>query len=643
MQEVVTPLGEAEQALRSRRLQQISGLTIAGLGVVALRALSNGKWDDAAIMGAGITTMLLCQSMNRRGATEAANLLLVLALTAMVSLLMWNGEGLRDSALLAFPAVMISAGLLTRPTHVVRLLMGMLLVTAILLIGTLYGLRVDNAPDALANRALDTTVILLISGFAVWVMVGDLHKALGRLNVQIAQYAQSQQTLTYLSHHDALTELPNRLLGRTRIEQAIAHARRNGTQVALLFVDLDNFKAINDSLGHTAGDDFLRQVAQRLRDTVRQTDVVARQGGDEFLIGVTDVAQGELVSTVAEKVLACLGERFVVHGTEISSSCSIGIAMYPHNGTDFETLLRHADISVYHAKDAGRNLFRFYDASMNTRMQENLQLVAGLRTALARQEFVLHYQPVVDIHTGRMVAAEALVRWRGADGALVAPGLFIPAAEKSGLIVEIGEWVIREACRQMVAWRDAGHAPFVIAVNLSPVQFRRGNMESVIRSALTDSGLPPDSLELEVTESTLIQDSERFITALRQLKSLGIRISIDDFGTGYSNLSYLQRFSIDKLKIDQSFVRRLMDGPQERAIVSAIIQIARSLNLTTTAEGIEDEATRRQLEELGCLQGQGYLFSRPLDAQRFSQEVLGSNSVLPVPPAPAPPPAPPSA
>lgn len=643
MQVPTESLEAGELALRSRRLVQISSLTMAGLAIVALRALSLEKWSDAAIMGAGITTMLLCQSMNRRGATEAANLLLVFAMTAMVSLLMWNGEGLRDSALLTFPAVMISAGLLTKPAHVVRLLLAMLAVIALLLVSTLYGLRHDNPPDALANRALDTTLILLISGFAVWVMVGDLHKALVRLNVQIAQYAQSQQDLTHLSQHDALTQLPNRLLGRSRIEQAIAHARRDGTQVALLFVDLDNFKAINDSLGHTAGDDFLRQVAQRLRDTVRQSDVVARQGGDEFLIGITDVTQPDWIATVADKVLACMGERFVVRGTEVSSSCSIGIAVYPQNGGDFETLLRNADIGVYHAKDAGRNLYRFYDASMNTRMQENLQLVAGLRAALARQEFVLHYQPVVDIHTGLLVGAEALVRWRSADGSLVPPGLFIPAAEKSGLIVEIGEWVIREACRQMVAWRRAGHPHFVMAVNLSPVQFRRGTMEAVIRDALADSGLAPDSLELEVTESTLVQDSEKFILALQGLKSLGIRISIDDFGTGYSNLSYLQRFSIDKLKIDQSFVRRLMDGPQERAIVSAIIQIARSLKLTTTAEGIEDEATRQQLAALGCLQGQGYLFSRPLDAQAFERDVLLPGGTLPAQRVPAPPPAPLSA
>jgi diguanylate cyclase (GGDEF)-like protein len=626
MSDTVTAVDAAEKALRSRRLVQISNLTILGLGVLAGRAALNERWAEVAVMGAGIVMLLLCQSMDRRGATDDANLLLVLALTAMVSILMWRGEGLRDTALLAFPGVLISAGLLIRPAHVPRLLIAMLGMVALLLAATQLELRVDRAPDNLVDRTVDITIILLISGFAVWVMVGDLHKALGRLNVQIKQYEQSQQELTYLSHHDPLTQLPNRVLGRSRMEQAIANAQRNGGRIALLFVDLDNFKAINDSLGHTAGDDFLRQVALRLLDAVRQTDVVCRHGGDEFLIGITDIDREDAVATVAGKVLSRLGELFVVRGTEVSSSGSIGVALYPENGADFETLLRNADISVYHAKDAGRNLMRFYDESMNTRMQENLQLVAGLRTALARNEFVLHYQPVVDIDSGRIVGAEALVRWKTPEGGLVAPGIFIPAAEKSGLIVEIGEWVLQEACRQSVAWQAAGHAPFVMAVNLSPVQFRRGTMGAVIARALADSGLAPEYLELEVTESTLIQDSERFIVSLQQLKALGIRISIDDFGTGYSNLSYLQRFSIDKLKIDQSFVRRLLEGPQELAIVSAIIQIARSLELATTAEGIEDQATCDQLARLGCTQGQGYLFAKPMAAAEFETQVLRRNT-----------------
>ncbi len=622
MGEDTSTLERAEAALRARRLVQISSLTIAGLAIVTVRALTYQHWVEVAALAVGIVTMLLCQLMNRRGATEAANLLLVVALSTMVALLLWNGEGLRDSALLTFPAVLISAGLLTRPRHVVRLAVAMLLVVLAIAAATGAGWRQDRVPDNLFDRAVDVLIILMISGFAVWVMVGDLHRVLARLKVELERYRKSQENLTYLSLHDSLTQLPNRILGRSKIEQAIANAQRNGGHVALLFVDLDNFKAINDSLGHTAGDDFLKQVAQRLVEAVRQTDVVSRQGGDEFLIGITDAAQGDAISTVAGKILQRVSEPIAVHGTEISSSCSIGVAVYPQNGADFETLLRHADISVYHAKDAGRNLFRFYDESMNTRMQENLLLIAGLRAAVAQNEFVLHYQPIVDLHSGTVLGVEALIRWQRPQHGLVAPGDFIAAAEKSGLIVDIGAWVIQEACRQAMEWQRAGHPPFVIAVNLSPVQFARGNVEAILAQALAGSGLSPQHLELELTESTLIQDSEKFILSLQKLKALGVRISIDDFGTGYSNLSYLQRFSIDKLKIDQSFVRRLLQGPQELAIVSAIIQIARSLNLTTTAEGIEDQATRDKLAEIGCQQGQGYLYARPLPAAEFACRFL---------------------
>jgi diguanylate cyclase (GGDEF)-like protein len=612
-------LDGTELALRARRLVQIASVTIAGLLVVLVRALLEPDAETAAtILALGIGTMLLCLYLNLRGSTKPASLLLVVALTTMVAALLWRGEGLRDSALLALPAVLILGALMVSPRHFVSLAAAMVLLAAGIAAATHFGLRRDVLPDQLINRAIDTTIILMISAFAVWVMIGDLHRHLTRLAVQLARLQQSQDSLTYLSHHDTLTQLPNRILGRSRIEQGLAHAQRNQRQVAILFVDLDNFKSVNDAFGHTVGDEFLRQAAQRLQASVRQSDIVSRQGGDEFLIGLTDLSPGEQVGAVAAKILARMAEPYRFGEAEIASSCSIGIATYPADGSDFETLLRNADISAGYAKEAGRNLFRFYEDSMNTRLQQNLQLVAGLRNALAREEFVLHYQPVVDIRTGRMVAAEALVRWNSPELGLVAPGLFIGAAERSGLIVDIGRWVLKEACRQMVAWRTEGQPAFVLAVNLSPVEFHRGNIESVIAAILKSSGMDPAFLELELTESTLIQDSEKFMASLEKLKALGLRIAIDDFGTGYSNLSYLQRFSVDKLKIDQSFVRQLLAGPQQQAIVSAIIQIAASLKLSTTAEGIEDEATRSQLVDLGCALGQGYLFARPMPAAAFA-------------------------
>jgi len=606
-----------ETTLRQRRLVQITSLTIAALAALLIRALIDGDIGSVVIMGAGIAALLGCLLLNWRGSAEAANLLLIVAVSVMVTGFIWLGEGLHDSALLALPAILIVAGLLIQPRDFVRLIVALVLVGIAVAVATQMGWRTDTQRYTPLDQAVDVTIILAITGFAVWVMVGDLNRLLLRLRDQVDRYREAQQNLTYASQYDTLTQLPNRILGRSRIEQAIAHAQRNGTYVALMFVDLDNFRSVNDSFGHTVGDDFLRQVAQRLQQAVRNADVVSRQGGDEFLIGITNMAQGDDIASVAGKLLKTISEPFVVAGAELTTSCSIGIALFPDNGPDFETLLGNADISVGHAKDAGRNLFRLYDESMNNRLQENLQIVSGLRQALARNEFELHYQPVVDIASGRMTGAEALIRWNRAGQGMVSPAEFIPAAERSGLIVEIGEWVLEEACRQMMAWKAAGYPDFVIAVNLSPVQFRRGNIETMVASALRHSGLEPAFLELELTESTLIQDSEKFIQSLQRLKALGLSIAIDDFGTGYSNLSYLQRFAVDKLKIDQSFVRQLMRGPKDQAIVSAIIQIASALQLTTTAEGIEDEPIRKRLAELGCQQAQGYLFSRPLPVARF--------------------------
>jgi diguanylate cyclase (GGDEF)-like protein len=439
-----------------------------------------------------------------------------------------------------------------------------------------------------------------------------------RLRQQIKSLHASEKDLKFLAQHDSLTRLPNRVLGSELIEKAMAASKRRNLQVALLFVDLDNFKDINDSLGHSAGDAFLKEVSLRLLTAVRLSDIVCRQGGDEFLIGLPDMTSSEDISLVTNNILQQMQAPFSLRETEILASCSVGIAVYPKDGNSFEELLRHADLAMYQAKESGRNTFRFFDEDTNFSIRENLHLISSMRAAIAQKEFVLHYQPIINLTTGSLIGAEALVRWQNPKLGLVAPNMFIPTAEKSGLIVELGQWVIEEACRQMQAWREAGAASLTIAVNLSPVQFRRGDVEGVIERALKRTGLDPSCLELEVTESTLVQDTEKFIAVLQRIKAMGIRISIDDFGTGYSNLSYLQRFSVDKLKIDQSFVKRLTNGPQDAAIVNAIIQMARSLQLTTNAEGVEDEATRTRLLEMGCDLAQGYLFARPLTAEQFA-------------------------
>ena len=431
----------------------------------------------------------------------------------------------------------------------------------------------------------------------------------------------AEEKVNFLAYHDALTRLPNRLLAQDRFTQAMAFADRAKTKLALLFLDLDHFKTINDSLGHAVGDALLRQIAAILGECVRETDTISRQGGDEFLILLPDLADSEATAPALVKILEKLQQPFYADGNELSTSVSIGIALYPDDGKDFETLLKKADTAMYRAKDAGGNIYRFFDEQMNVEAVEHLSMRNGLRRAIENSEFVLHYQPQIDLASGAVIGAEALVRWRHPDLGMVPPGRFISIAEESRLIIPIGQWVLQEACRQAMRWRRAGLPPLVVAVNLSAVQFTRGDLEQTVINALEESGFDPASLELELTESILIGNSASILTTVTRLKSLGITVSIDDFGTGYSSLSYLKRFAVDKLKIDQSFVRDLATDPEDAAIVLAIIQMAKSLGLVTIAEGVEDEAMLKRLRLYQCDQAQGYLFARPMPADEFAAYV----------------------
>ena len=606
---------------RARRLRQISGLVFVGLFIATIGYVVDGNWVIASLLIPGMGLMLLCLWLNHRGKTGIANLLFLFSLTTVVCALMWTSEGIKDVALLSFPALLIMAGLLVQARAFFVLLGYMVAYLVFLTLATeVFHWRATGYVSPPMEQLRDVLTILLVSGMAIWLILSDLQKALLNLQLQIARYRESQEQLTYLSQHDSLTGLANRGLGRERLERAIEVARRQQRRVGLLFVDLDNFKVINDSLGHAAGDDFLKQVATRLNHAIRKSDIVARHGGDEFVIGLTDMDDVAEVSAVATSVLSRMEAVFTLKDTEVSTSCSIGIALFPDDSDDYETLMRQADVAMYRAKESGRNAFRFFDAAMQADLQHNLQLVASLRIALAREEFVLHYQPVFDLGTGALVGAEALIRWQHPEQGLLMPGHFIAAAERSGVIVEMGEWVLAQACLQAAQWQQAG-VPLVMAVNLSPVQFRRGNVEQVVEDALLHSGLPGHCLELEITESTLIEDTERFVVSLQRLKALGVSIAIDDFGTGYSNLGYLQRFAVHKLKIDQSFVKGMLDSEPQHAMVAAIVQMAKGLRLVSHAEGIEEERIRDALCALGCEQGQGYWFARPEPAEAFGQRL----------------------
>lgn len=442
----------------------------------------------------------------------------------------------------------------------------------------------------------------------------------------ITERNAAKQKIEFLAYHDPLTGLPNRLLLQDRMQQAIAQADRQQKGLALMFLDLDNFKKINDSLGHATGDSFLKEVATRLKKCVRDTDTISRQGGDEFVIILGDLSGNDVTPPIMSKIMERLQDPFHTEGIELSTSVSIGVALYPDDGSDFETLSKKADMAMFRAKEAGRNTYRFFDEEMNTAATEHLVVRNGLRRALDRGEFMLHYQPQIDLASGTVIGAEALIRWNHPEFGLVPPGRFIPIAEDSGLIVPIGEWVIHEACRQAMEWKKAGLPELVLAVNLSAVQFKRSNVEHTVIQALSQSGLNPHFLELELTESILIQNVEQVLATVKRLKLLGLKISIDDFGTGYSSLSYLKRFDIDKLKIDQSFVRDLATDPDDGAIVRAIIQMARSLNLKTIAEGVETPAMLQQLSTFGCDEAQGYHFARPMPAAEFVRYLSGKDS-----------------
>ena len=628
MSEETARTDDDSHPLRARRLTQIARLVLIAETATAVIYAWHGAWLIAMALATGAVLCGLCLAISRGGRQSLGGAVLLASLTLLASTLMWISDGLHDVALVTYPVILIMAGLLGAKRYFFLLLACMLGFVSWLALATyVWHTRQDNVLAGGAALWRDTNVILLVSAAAVWIVIDEMQKALDRLREQIGKFNASQAHLAYLARHDALTGLPNRALGRDHIEQALGQATPQRKRVALLFVDLDNFKSVNDMLGHQTGDDFLKEVALRLTQAVRESDVVSRHGGDEFLVGLADIASADDASAVAAAILASLARPFVVKDTELSCTGSIGIALHPQDGADYDTLLRQSDIAMYVAKESGRNAWRFFDTAMQANLQQGVLLVSRLRGALARQEFELHYQPVIALASGRLLGAEALIRWRRPETPLMLPGLFIDAAERSGLIVDIGEWVLEQACCQLVEWQCAGCGEFTMAVNLSVVQFRRGNIDEVVRRVLERSGLRPGCLELELTESTLVDDAEAFILSLQRLKALGVKLAIDDFGTGYSNLAYLQRFAVDKLKIDRSFIVRLNNSGQDRAIVDAIVQIARSLDLVVTAEGIEDPSVVQALIEMGCAQGQGYLFGKPQPAAEFEKLLVLGQTV----------------
>jgi len=479
------------------------------------------------------------------------------------------------------------------------------------------------------NRTVGLTancVLIRRDGFesAIEDSAAPIHDRVGRVTGAVivfhdvsAARAMSVK-MTHSAQHDVVTNLPNRLLLNDRITQSIALALRQNKSLAVIFLDLDRFKYINDSLGHETGDKLLRSVSKRLLASVRGSDTVSRQGGDEFVILLSEISHPEDAAKSAKKILLSLSAPHSIAGQDLHIDGSIGISVYPEDGKDAETLIMNADTAMYHAKGTGRNNFQFFKGDMNLRAVERQSLESSLRHALEREQFLLHYQPKVNLDTGEITGVEALIRWQHPDRGLLSPGRFIPIAEDCGLIVQIGRWVLREACRQTREWQDAGSLRLPIAVNVSALEFRDPGFVDSVRTVLQETGLEARYLELELTEGVLMEDGQSTAAVLQELKKMGVHLAVDDFGTGYSSLSYLQQFPIDVLKIDQSFVQHITGNPDDSPIVSAIIDMGKNLKQRVIAEGVETQGQLAFLQAQRCAEGQGYLFSRPLAAAQFA-------------------------
>ncbi|HYC46064.1 MAG TPA: EAL domain-containing protein [Burkholderiales bacterium] len=447
---------------------------------------------------------------------------------------------------------------------------------------------------------------------------GKVYRIAG-IGADVTHRKEAEEKLVYLAHYDGLTGLPNRVLFFDRLQQTLAQAGRRGVLAAVMFLDLDRFKVVNDTLGHGIGDELLRHVAHRLAGCVRVGDTVARFSGDEFVLIVNDLHSAEDARHIAQKVLQAFTDPFRLGGHEVFVSTSVGISMFPSDCEDEQALLKNADTAMYRAKESGRNNFQFYTREMNARAMYRLELENSLRHALERGEFRLHYQPKACLHTGRVTGVEALLRWERPDHGLVPPGEFVPLLEDTGLIVPVGEWVLSEACRQVEAWRRSGREGLSIAINISARQFATRNLGEVVKRALDAHQADPKLIELELTESLLMGNTEEVVRTLEYLKSLGVRLSIDDFGTGYSSLSYLKRFPIDALKIDRSFIDEITTDVDDATITRAVIGMAHNLGLKVVAEGVETEAQIAFLSANGCDEAQGYYFARPQPAGQLAK------------------------
>lgn len=608
------------------RLRQLYWLSIGVVVFTSVQTLRDGYINDTLVLIASVAALFAVPILDARARHQEAGLILVTTLTVMIVLLSWQGGGSHDLALLALPSILTFAALLGIHRMFYALVGLMVANLALLGIAQQHGWAVFEVQSWGYSAAVYTCLILLVNGLVTWLMASDYRVALNQLSREVANVDASRREVEFLANHDHLTGLPNRLLARDRFEHAVSLLDgQPGHRLAVLFIDLDEFKHINDSLGHVAGDEFLVKVANRLRAAARPADTVCRIGGDEFLLlmeGVTDVRD---VTLTAEALLERLAAPVQVQGYRVACTASIGIVVYPDDATDYDEAVKHADVAMYRTKEVGKNSYHFYDDSMNRAALERMELLNDLRCAMGTSQLYLEYQPIIDLARGCTVGAEALLRWRHPERGLLYPGFFIGLAEKAGLMNDIVTLTLSEACALAGKLNAAGLSDFYVAVNVSPVQLKRNGFADIVLHQIAAHGLAASTLALELTESEFVHDSDVFERAWRQLNNHGVKFSIDDFGTGYSNLGYLRRLSVHQLKIDKVFVVDIDSNPDNNAIVRAIHNVARDLDMVTVAEGVESHAQAQALRQIGIERAQGFLWSPSISGEallaRMQREV----------------------
>ena len=606
--------------LRRKRIFQISNVT--SLGLIACLFVSRGITFD--IFAISLFCILIAAFLAHKKLMALSSYVLLGSLSSMLFALAATGAGVFDMAMLGYPGIIIFAALLGGRGLFIGVLSLILALCALMTWLIMSGTITPRSPHLSWTHLVFIMVIFCVTGFGVYVLVQDIRRLMQSLQQENAKVEQNRIHIQHLAHHDPLTNLPNRILGERLFIQKLEECEKKGLQLALLFIDLDNFKPVNDALGHAAGDRFLQKISQTITDNLTANENLIRFGGDEFIVLASEIHDKKQLDRLCDNLITWCSSEFEVLQTKIVVSCSIGIAQAPFDGVKFKQLCRKADIAMYEAKRNGRNRFEYYDAKLDEESDEKFKLIQQLRPAINNNKLDVYYQPLVDLATGKICAMEALVRWPQADGSMIFPNKFIPIAESSGLIAPLGEWVLRQACHFCAEQHRLGNTDLSIAVNLSFAQFKDGSLPEVVSKALKNSGLAAECLELELTESILAESTNNVAQQLQAIKQLGVQFAIDDFGTGYSNLNYLRTFSAKKLKIDRIFVSTLGVNESEEPLVSAIINMAESLGMVTVAEGIENEAALSKLIELGCHIGQGYYWSKPIPGDEMAALLIAN-------------------